>query len=198
VCVCICRCLCLCVFVYLCLFLCMCLCLYLCVCCVYLSVCLCLCAHTHQYLWRPEDACPLRTGVKDICELPSVGAGNRTWVLCKHSNHSWQWSCLPNPLLFIFPPFLDVFWDKASVCILLVACNLQCRLGWLWAFDCASQILSLKVCATIQTRAHLYVHTLWLACRGGWRTTCMNWFCSLTMWVPGIELWLSALVASHH
>lgn len=45
---------------------------------------------------------PPGAGATSFCELPDVGSGNRTWVLCKNSVYSWLLSHFSSPRDFFF------------------------------------------------------------------------------------------------
>lgn len=63
---------------------------------VYEYTCVWLCIHEHRCPRRPEEAMvPTRAGVTGSCDLPDVGTGHQTWVLCKSSMCFWSlsWLC---------------------------------------------------------------------------------------------------------
>lgn len=48
----------------------------------------CTCTHLCRCAWRPDGHQVTAAGVREACELPDLGVGSQTWILCERHNCS--------------------------------------------------------------------------------------------------------------
>jgi hypothetical protein len=69
-------------------------------------VCVCVCVREREREREREGERERErdheAGIIDSCELPNMGGGNQTWILCKSSKHSELLSCLSKPSLSFY------------------------------------------------------------------------------------------------
>ena len=95
---------------------------------------------------------------------------------------------------FILMTFLQCLGEMCIHVCAANACVCRCRCVWStddnlqWDSPGAKHIwVGWYVCMFL----YVCVNIPWYTC-GSHRTTCMSWFSSFTVWVPGIELWCQA------